>query len=174
MDLVTYDDLKALLKLAGSDISEYPELELIRDSVKSAIENFIGRELESTERTESFYLSSQSQMIKLSAIPISEISELTIDGTDADYTITRYGILLDAIPDLNGLFSCTYTGGYNTIPSDISRAALLQTAYEFQGKTHIGVETISNEGGSVTRPELGLLKEVKRLLQPYKHPLLIR
>ena len=64
-----------------------------------------------------------------------------------------------------------YTGGITIVPDAMARAALLQTAYEFQSKDQIGAESVTTDGGSVSRPALGLLKEVKRNLEKYKHPL---
>jgi len=66
-----------------------------------------------------------------------------------------------------------YTGGITEATNSMNRAALLQTAYEFQAKDHIGASSVSAEGGSVQRPELGLLKEVKRILSKDKHPLMV-
>ena len=58
----------------------------------------------------------------------------------------------------------TYTGGLTVVPAELTRAALLQTVYEYQNKDSVGLENISNQGGSVTKPEIGLLKEVKQIL----------
>ena len=68
--------------------------------------------------------------------------------------------------------SVVYTGGYanDEVPEGLNRASLLQTVYEFQGRDHLGAESVSSDGGVVQRPELGLLKIVKGLLDNYKHP----
>jgi hypothetical protein len=181
IELVTYAALKALMALENAAITDYPALDEIRDSVTSAIEEELDRLLESKERTETIYVGSFNQaMLRLSAVPIASISSVTVtSGINSDtydehdeYEITKYGIrLLSSIANVKIVI--VYTGGISTVPDAIARAALLQTAYEFQAKDHIGAESVSTDGGSVSRPALGLLKEVKRLLNKYKHPLAI-
>ena len=181
IELVTYAALKALMTLEKAAITDYPALDELRDSVTSAIEEELDRLLESKERTETIYIGAFSQsMLRLPAVPISSISSVTVtSGTTSDtydendeYEITDYGIrLLSSISNVKIVI--VYTGGISTVPDAIARAALLQTAYEFQAKDHIGAESVSTDGGNVSRPALGLLKEVKRMLVKYKHPLAI-
>ena len=180
-ELVSFASLKALLGLGDSAIADYPALNVLKSSVEAAIESFLGRDLESSERTESFYIAGPTNMISLRAIPVASVASLTVtmlgetetyNANDNDYIITRYGLkvysqLEDAKVDI------TYTGGLSAVPSNIERAALLQTAYEFLGKDNIGAETVSNEGGSVSRPSLNLLPVVKSLLNRDIHPLKI-
>jgi hypothetical protein len=187
-ELVTFNDLKKELKLDKSTLQEYPVLAVLKPSVEAAIENFLQRELEYKERTEDLYLSRfGTSMVQLKALPVASVSAVTV--TDAygntedltaqeDFRITPFGIrLFSNHKDLD--ISVTYLGGYATpatgsvpgIPKDITRAALLQTVYEYQKSPNLGAEMVSNEGGSVTYPELGLLKHVKQLLQPHIHPL---
>jgi hypothetical protein len=180
IELVSYDSLKDLLGLEGSTITDYPALNIIRLGVTSAIEEYLGRNLEGKSRTELVYVGdTPSRMILLSAIPVGTITSITetCDDTDTEYTsddydIVDYGIKL-ASKIKNSKLTIVYTGGWETadVPSAVSRAALLQTAYEFQSKEQIGAEMVSTEGGSVSRPALNLLPEVKRMLNKYKHPL---
>jgi hypothetical protein len=179
IELVSFADLKNLLDLEDAAITDYPALNALRTSVTSAIEEYLGRYLESKARTEAIYLPSiATQMILLEAIPVSSVSSLTVTiSTDTetytendDFEITGYGVrLVGAVS--NAKVDITYTGGISTVPDALARAALIQTAYEFQNKEHIGAESVSNEGGSVSRPALQLLPEVKRMLFRYKHPL---
>lgn len=181
IELVTYASLKDLMTLQEEEITDYPALSVIRTSVTSAIGEYLDRLLESKERTETVYVGSfKRYMIRLSAVPVTSISSVTVTiGTDSDtygehseYEITEYGIkLLGSIN--NAKIVIVYIGGIVTVPDAIARAALLQTAYEFQAKDHIGAESVTTEGGNVNRPALGLLKEVKRLLNKYIHPLAI-
>jgi len=181
IELVAYADLKALLDLEKAAITDYPALDLLRSSVTSAIEEYIGRMLESKERTEMIYFGSCKQsMVLLSAIPITAISSVTVTiGGDSEtyneneeYEITEYGIKLLTLLS-SAKMVVVYTGGITDVPDSMSRAALLQTVYEFQSKDQIGATSVSTEGGTVNRPELGLLKEVKRTLNKYKHPLMV-
>jgi len=180
IELVSYDDLKSLLGLTEVAIINYPALGLIRTSVTSAIEEELDRLFEPIERTETIYIGQFLQsMIPLPAIPISAVDSVIITiGTDSesytedeDYEVTDYGLRLFN-PLSRAKIVVVYTGGLTEVPDAIARAALLQTAYEFQSKDQVGATSMSTDGGSVSRPELGLLKEVKRLLKNYKHPLL--
>ncbi len=179
LELLTYDDLKDLLNLKGSLITEYPALDLLRDSVTIAFEEYLGRDLQSLERTETVFIGgSKTVMIKLRAIPISDIASLTITerGTvstlteNSDFEVTNYGIYFYA-PIVRCKVDITYTGGLAVTTEALTRGALLQVAYEFQSKEHIGSDHVSTEGGSVSRPALQLLKEVKRTINRERHPL---
>jgi len=179
-ELVTFDQIKSVLKLDRSTLQEYPPLVVLKPSVEVAISDFLGRELESVERTESVYLS-QTKMVSLKGLPVASVSAVT--ATDAygnqetltfqeDFRITPFGIrLFGTYRDID--LEVTYTGGYadDAVPEPISRAALMQTVYEYQKSPNLGAELVNTEGGSITYPELGLLKHVQNLLQPYVHPL---
>ena len=182
IELVTYADLKKLLGLTKAAISDYPALEVINNSVLYAVEEYLGRRLEKDDRTETIFIgNTPSQMISLLGLPISSIASVSITQaqtvaayTSVDYDITDYGIrMLSKFS--NAKIIVTYNGGYEDadVPTKINRAALLQISYEWQSKDQIGAMSTSTEGGYVQRPELGLLKEVKRMLNGKKHPLRI-
>jgi len=178
VELVTYSDLKDLLGLEQATISGHPALEVLATSVQYAIEEFLGRLLEADDRTHSLYIGNiASQMISLPAIPIVSVASVTVTQgqTDTvygetDYDIMDYGIRLFS-KLRHAKVVVVYNGGLGDIPTAINRAALLQISYEWQSKDQIGAESVSTEGGSVQRPALGLLKEVKRMLNSEKHPL---
>lgn len=190
LELVSFASLKDLLGLEDSLITDYPALNILRESITAAFESYLGRQLESVERSETFYITGPTNIIPLKAIPVTAVSSLEItmlDETESystgDYYFAEYGLNLDA-PIYDGYKSytnlvdakivITYTGGISSVPSDITRAALLQTSYEFLGKDQIGATSVTTEGGTVDRPALNLLPVVKNLLNPYKHPLKIR
>ena len=187
-ELVTFDDLKKALELEKKTIQEYPVLEILKPSIEAAVENFLGRELEYKERTEPVQMGmAHSKMVPLKALPVASVSAVT--ATDGygnqeslthleDFRITNWGIrLFSAYRDKD--LAVTYLGGFATpatgstpaIPADITRAALLQTVYEYEKSPNLGASTVSTEGGSTRYPELGLLKHVKELLQKHIHPL---
>lgn len=181
IELVTFSDLKSYLDLSEDEITDYPSLNIIRLSVTSAIEQYIDRLLESKERTETIYIGShKTSIIKLSALPVSSVASVTVTiASDSEtyteheeYELTNYGLRLATALSLAKV-EVVYTGGITTVPDNINRAALLQTIFEFQSKEHIGAESVSNGGGSVSRPALSLLKEVMRMLDSEKHPLLL-
>ena len=179
IELVSYANLRSLLDLENAAITDYPALNVLRDSVTSAFEAYTGRLFESKARTETIRIGYPgTQMLRLDGIPISAVASLTVTVSETtetytdhdDYEITAYGLKL-----LSNVSNCTiaitYTGGISTVPDNLERAALIQTAYEFQAKDQIGSESVTTEGGTISRPALGLLKEVKRLLDQNMHPL---
>jgi len=181
-ELCTFAELKGILKLDKNTIQEYPALNVLKASVEAAIEAYLGRALESIERTETVYLGRfGTSMVSLNGLPVTAVK--TVVATDAygnqetlledsQFRVTPYGLRLFAqYKDIE--LAVTYTGGYaaGSVPGDISRAALLQTIYENEKSPHLGAETVQNEGGNITYPELGLLKHVKQLLAPHVHPL---
>lgn len=167
MNLVTFSDLKVLLGLSKNE-SDYPELTLIKNSVFNAFESYLLRTLTYGQKTE---VLEPSRRVVLSALPIKSLLTVVQNGVSlpvTNYKIRPYGIEGNFSSDAD--VTITYNGGLETIPGPINRAALLQTAYEYQNRDHIGATVVNNEGGSVQVPALGLLPEVKRLLDPYKHP----
>ena len=180
IELVTFAELKTLLDLDGTTIAEYPALALLQTSVLSAIESYIGRLLTSEERTNTLHIGGTStSIIPLPGIPIASVASVTASsqGSDSDfeensdYVIDSFGIRLLHKIQITKL-TIVYTGGLTETNGNLKRAALMQIAYEYQGKEQIGASYTSNEGGSVTRPELSLLKEVRRILDGEKHPLM--
>jgi len=180
LELVTFNKVKDFLQLEREE-SSYPELAIIAPSVVSAIENFIGRFLEQKERTEEFLIGSiATRFIDLKGIPIVSVSSASVTELgdsdtlteNEDFIISNGGIELLYTSFKRCKVSVTYTGGYaaDNVPEDIQRAALLQTVYEYQSKDYVGASSVTTEGGSIQRPPIGLLKEVRRLLDNYKHP----
>lgn len=178
IELVDFASLKRHLGLTEDTIDAYPDLKVIRESVTTAIETYLGRSLESTSRTETIYVGEiLKAMVSLKAIPVASVTSVAVDTDDIDetltsddYRVTRYGVKLYS-PVKNGTVTVTYTGGISATTDVLKRAALLQTIYEFQSKDNLGVETVTTEGGTITRPPLGLLSEVKRVLSSEMHPL---
>jgi len=110
--------------------------------------------------------------------------------TPNDYMITPYGIkLITYKANGNAYVTVSYTGGIastgqpplniamatNTMDKSIVRAleqaSLQQIPYEWGRKDSMGAMNISTDGGVTRYPELDLLRTVKRVLEPYKHPL---
>jgi len=177
MELVSYADLKNFLGLEDALITDYPALNIIRSSVEYAFDNYLGRFLESTERTDTFYVTGPTRIISLPAIPVTAVSSLVVtmlneDETytlaDDDFIIVKGGLEL-LVRLRNAKIAITYTGGLSSAPVDIGRAALLQTVYEFMGKDQVGT-TVKTEGRFVARPATNLLSVVKSLLSKHMHP----
>lgn len=178
IELVTFADLKAFLDLSDATENDYPDLALIKTSVVSAIENYCRRIFEHDEYTKTHFYLAPIKFIEVAAYPITSVVSLNLDSGDGDVLQTEntdFVVLNDGIefsePIQATKVTLVYNGGLQTVPGDLSRAALLQTVYEFQNKNSVGLENVNTQGGSVTKPELGLLKEVKKILdETYKRP----
>ncbi len=170
-NLLDFTDLKNMLDLEQSSIASYPALETISELVLPAIEGYLGVELAQEERTELIYPTYATKMIGLNALPVVSVDSVDIDDLAiTDYTIVPYGLKLAS--KLTGdVITVVYTGGYLDPPEWLRRASTLQAAYEYQGKNHIGAEYVSNTGGAVQKPALQLLPEVRRILNPNRHPI---
>lgn len=170
MELVSFEQLSAILGLS-KDESDYADLEIIKESVVAMFEDYTHRKFDEDSYSESVYTGPvNTAMVPLDAIPVKNVSSVTIDDVETTaYKITTYGIEL-ASKVTNSKIDISYVGGIETVPGNLNRAALLQTVYEYQNKNSIGIEVVSNQGGSVVKPELGMLKEVKSLLNSLIHP----
>lgn len=178
-ELIPFDDIKDFLGLEEATIASYPDMSVILLRLLSSFEEYTDRRFELVERTEEIFVGSTAvSMMPLKGLPISSISSVMITSTEygdsilttGEYDITDYGLRLFT-KVLNCKLSVTYTGGLSTSSDEIKGAALYQLAYEWQAKDQVGAESVSTEGGSVYRPELGLLKETKRMLRSLIHPL---
>lgn len=174
IELVTFAEIKAFLGLEQSLITDYPALNLIKPLVQSEIEEYLGRELESKERSVTIARKLEAtRMVKLVGIPVASVSALTIAGEDyieSDFVIKNYGIQLESVIKDQEI-EVTYTGGYSSAPDSLKQAALIQTVYQFQTKEYPGATSVNVDGGSIKYPEPGLLPQVKKLLNRYLHPL---
>lgn len=173
MIVLQFQDIKTLLGLSKPLEADYTDITLIEKYAVSAIENYIGRTIAYGTYTEEFDYSISD--IPLKALPVVSITGITsLEITwqlNVNYLVTFYGVYLSQKEKPGNKVTVTYTGGYNAPPRDLYRAVLLQTAFEWQSRDHIGASNVTNEGGSIQRPEIGLLTEAKRLATNYIHPL---
>lgn len=174
MDFIPFSRLKYRLNLTdGDSYEDYPDLNELVISVKASIEDYLGRILDIGDYTYTRLPSTTpTKMIYLDALPVNTVASVTVDGaalTSSEYVVTDYGIRLNS-EIANQKIVVTYNGGLSAVPETLIRAGLIQSAYEYQSKTQVGAETINTDGGTVTRPALQLLPEVKRSLSKLRHP----
>lgn len=165
--MISFDDIKYLLDLNKSEAS-YPALTQIIESVESAIKNYCMREFEFDSYTESNVFGFGEIFVR--AYPIKKIKKIVID--DHEVTSFRFSNGTVKITDYkyqSGYATISYNGGFDDIPSDIKRACILQICHEYQRRDAIGATSVTSDGGSISYPSLGLLSEVKRLLNPYRN-----
>lgn len=175
VQLASFADVKALLGLEQATSASYPKYTLIEPQVQASIVSYLGITLDSAAVTESVIVGLEStRFIPLRRMPIASVTTVEIDDVaTTDYKLSTWGIRLGAaVREVT--VDVSYTGGYttapDTVPTVLKRAAVLQVAYEMQSSEQIGAVSLTTDGGTVSRPELGLLKEVRRLLAPYRHP----
>lgn len=165
--IVEFDDVRALLGLEKSQ-DKYPELAVILEQVSAALENHCQRIFEFDEFTETGYLDGQD--IPLRALPLASVKSVTIDGKSQVLNWRARGDRVSFWGHLEGAYKVVYKGGFDEIPADVKRAAVLQVCHEYQRKDQIGATAVNTDGGSVQcSGQIGLLKEVIRLLAPYRN-----
>lgn len=169
IELIDFESLDAILGLNGEE-SKYVDLAAIKDSVVAMFESHTGRTFSEDKYSEELFIYSSSKMIPLKALPILSIESVSVDDVEIFGGITKnYGVELPA--KVNSCkVSVSYSGGIVDVPAALQRAALLQTVYEYQNKHSIGLEIVSTPGGTVTKPQVGMLKEVEKLLSSFIHP----
>lgn len=170
IELVSFDDLKDLLGLSKTE-ADYDDLAIIQPSVVYMFESHCRRTFAQDDYIEELFIGPlPTKMIPLKGISINTVTEVTIDDVATEsYKISAYGVELDTKVQ-NQVVKVTYNGGLSVVPKSLNRAALLQTAYEYQNKTSIGLEIVSSPGGNISKPQIGMLKEVEKLLDEHIHP----
>lgn len=169
LDLVDFEELRAVLRLQKEDLEDYPDLAAIISSVYAAIESHTGRTLEySATHAETVWI--DGRLVPLKALPVSALTAAVIDGLEMRSLASIRQDGIEFLAPLRGQVAVTYAGGYLFAPDALKRAATLQVLHEYQRKDKIGAESVSNEGGFTRWPQMGLLDEVKRLLAPFVHP----
>ena len=176
MALFRFEAIRDLIDLEGpvskegpAELSDFPQIALLMDSVQASIESFCGRVFELESYTETGFIDGLE--LYLPALPIKKIKSFEVDGVSVDISqlkITRSGVRIPNFA-LDAQWKLKYQGGFDDIPADIQRAALLQTVYEYNRLPNVGATSVSTDGGSTRTPELGLLQEVKNLLWKYRN-----
>jgi len=169
LELVDFEELRAVLRLQKEDLEDYPDLAAIISSVYAAIESHTWRTLEySDEHVETIWF--DGRIVSLKALPIIDLASVVLDGMEVQSLAKIRQDGIEFLSPMRGRAEVTYEGGYETAPPALKRAATLQVLHEFQRKDKVGAESVSNEGGFTRWPQMGLLDEVKRLLAPFVHP----
>ncbi|WP_454869681.1 hypothetical protein [Pseudomonas putida] len=165
--IVEFDDVRALLRLEKTQ-DKYPELAVILEQVHAALENHCQRIFEYDEYTEIGYLDGSD--ILLRALPLASVKSVSIDGKSQVLNWRARGDRISFRGHLEGNYKVVYRGGFDELPADVKRAAVLQACHEYQRKDQIGATAVNTDGGSIQyQGQVTLLKEVVRLLAPYRN-----
>lgn len=172
--LVTLDEAKTRLGISLVDTSQDANIEDLINAISQDFEDYCSRIFRSLTITDYEPKSYNRQNIVLPQRPITEISKVEFNGTEleartaqgeySNYYISnsKAGILsreigwtmtafvnnsLEFTPNQDRSVlnvKITYTGGYETIPSNLKNACLTEIAreYEFQNE---GYRTVANE-----------------------------
>lgn len=96
--------------------------------------------------------------------------ELAVINSDVDGIIELSEAVTPNAMDLEHNVEITYTGGWTTIPGDVVAAAVMQMRVDRQrmDRGQVGIESLSQDGQSVSYDSSGLVKEVRDALMPYR------
>jgi len=193
------DKLTALIGL-DKDADNYAPLEVLQDGMQATVESYLHRELDLTTRVSKvFFHGTMIPLAGLPVRNVASVSltahagviqglgyVLDLPLNPKDYMVTPYGIkLVTYKANGNAYATVTYDGGMqsqgnvitaidamdNGFIRALEQAAIQQISYEWTRKDNFGATNVSTDGGVTRFPELDLLKTVKRLLDPHKHPL---
>jgi len=150
--LITIAEIKDWLKLSGTGDDDF--LQRAINDWSDTIEKRLARVIKSAEHTDERH-DGGKRAVLLKNIPVTAISEITIDATEVssdDYTydgesgVIRMatGYAFDGGP---GSVLVTYTGGYDTVPGDLVRAVKQLTALEYYLSGH-GRKALAKRGES--------------------------
>ena len=168
--LADFDKIVSLTGLKKTE-SDYPAIEVIQLMVCTSFENYTRRLFEVVKRVEVITLCGGERMIPLKGIPIKTVSFVRVDSVETEeYKLMPYGILLTTPPANDFYVEVEYKGGYSSIPEDIANAALLQVVFDWQQKESIGVKSVSTSGGTTSKDSVGMLYQVKDILNNHVHP----
>jgi hypothetical protein len=179
--MLNFNTVDAFLKLsdhnnpnAGSSFDDFPEIKIMVNELQYAFEEFCYRKIATVDLIkETFYITNGDSFLALDALPIKKVNEVKIDGKILSPSVIKTSGGGIYIPKNNTnqdqRVDVKYFGGFEEMPPAILRAARIQMIYEYERRNYLGAQSVSSEGTTVSYPEFGLLKEVKRLLQNYKN-----
>ncbi len=181
MALATFDQIKDFLELKKTDVSDYPTLGILLDSMQETFEGYTSRKFDLAEHTVTFRVSDADgeEDFWLAGTPVESISTVTVNGEDAAYLFLAESIKLEAAAEQGDVVEIVYTGGLvdqtddstilATVPKDLNVAAIRQISFEFQNRDKIAVTSMALDGNVTAIPTLKLLTYTTNILARYKH-----
>jgi hypothetical protein len=150
------------------------------ESASEDMQNEANRPLELMDHVEN-YNGYDSRILVTRNYPITEVTELTIDGvsipakpagsfTNIGYTFTDRHITLSGKVFLRGLdnVSISYSAGYDPIPADLRQACVDLVSFRYRAKDRIGLISKGLAGETITYDIRHLPAQVMRVVQRYK------
>lgn len=145
MSIVTLPEAKQQLSIDPEDTSQDNELQGYVDAITAVVEDFKGEVIEQREIVEEKLLRQASSFMLDSAPVLSLDAVATVDGTttwDVDnlHVDRRAGeVTVLSGPAVSGLVTVTYTAGYETVPANYRRAALVIIQHNWETRRGVGV-----------------------------------
>lgn len=178
MSIITVDYAKALLGI--SDTYQDAQLAAVIPLVNSSIVSHLGYDPNSQDYIETMD-GSGDNFIRTSALPITALTSITIDGVVYANTNFVFQANTGLIKFKNGSFGhdfqnvvVTYTAGWTTMPGAITQAAILmmKKCMAFVGSNgDLKSLTINDQSFSfqgLLDISTGMNPEIALILQPYK------
>lgn len=145
MSIVTLPDAKQQLRIPDSDTSQDEKLQGYVDGITAAIEEKKGVVLEARTVTDEISAGRGVNTVTLSSIPvISLTSTQSLDGTTTWdvgnlHVNTKTGkVTVLTGPPLSGTITVTYQAGYQTVPDNYVRAALVVLQHNWETQRGVG------------------------------------
>jgi len=167
--LVTYQQLKTYLGIATLDTSQDAVLTQLATQADMFIRNYINRpKVESASCVDVI-----NYPYRLNTYPITAVTSVvdedlvTIPSTDYELD-TNNGILRLDDDIYTGKLTVTYTGGYASVPADLTYVACRIASQWFNLRKADGITSESLEGVNVTMTHQFLTDELKAILDKYK------
>lgn len=82
---------------------------------------------------------SKDELARLPEIPINDVCGVTANGEPVDYTVTEFGIEVNA----GGVIHAEYIAGYEEIPAQVRQAILMLIGHWYDNRTSVMVGTTS-------------------------------
>lgn len=140
-DLTTVPALKAWLGITATTADD--QLQRLVTAVSVGVAGFLGRDLHSQERTETFD-GTGSDLLLLRQVPVTAVARVLVDGQELPATSYRMTPL--SLVRLGSWWpvgwdnvQVTYTAGYTDVPPDVEQAVLEICGYRWREKDRIGL-----------------------------------
>ena len=179
-DLCTLDQVRDYGELKGLTAQDEDVIEDLITRVTTLFENYVNKKIKSREFTE-YYDGHGEYNLVTNQYPIISIdsikddvnwewgSDTTVGSTDYRiHTDKTYVVLQTTLQNAIQNVKIVYTAGYATIPTDIVQACIEEVLRKYRHRTDFDVTAMSQENGSVTYTEKGLLTGTKAILDKYK------